>query len=204
MSFLCLSFFNGFKLRSGQMLTLLCRSSSYKSCSLYLVYLGNSYTSFKSSSNATSSCEGYLMDRRYFLGAHCSMLLLSYCGSLFTYMPIKYRPPDSKVLEVVLVIKALAQSTQILILWKNIHKNPIIIIITNILPVMAYLPKGAQYRKKNYKLWCQTEVWMLILSHILCINLGQLLNPTRTDFLLVEVLYVCIGADEGEIRWCTM
>ena len=109
-----------------------------------------------SSSNATSSCEGYLMDRRYFLGAHCSMLLLSYCGSLFTYVPIKYRPPDSKVLEVVLVIIALAQSPQILILWKNIHKNPIIIIITNILPVMAYLPKGAQYRKKNYKLWCQT------------------------------------------------
>lgn len=41
---------------------------------------------------------------------------------------------------------------------------------------------------------------MLILSHFLCINLGQLLNPKRIDFLLIEVLYVCTGVDEGKIR----
>ena len=44
--------------------------------------------------------------------ASCSMLLLSYCESLFTHMPIKYRLLDGKILEVVLVIIALAQSTQ--------------------------------------------------------------------------------------------
>lgn len=55
-----------------------------------------------------------------------------------------------------MVITVLAQSIQeIFILGKNIHKNPITIIITNILSVMAYLPKAAQCRKKkkkNYKL----------------------------------------------------
>ena len=39
-------------------------------------------------------------------------------------MPIKYRLLDGKILEVVLVIIALAQSTQeIFILWKNICKK---------------------------------------------------------------------------------
>ena len=49
-----------------------------------------------------------------------------------------------------MVITVLAQSIQeIFILGKNIHKNPITIIITNILSVMAYLPKAAQCRKKK-------------------------------------------------------
>lgn len=51
-----------------------------------------------------------------------------------------------------MVITVLAQSIQeIFILGKNIHKNPITIIITNILSVMAYLPKAAQCRKKKKK-----------------------------------------------------
>lgn len=65
---------------------------------------------------------------------------------------------------------------------------------------MAYLPKAAQCRKKKLQALMSDIGLNVILSYFLCINLGKLLNSTRIDFLLIEVLYVCTGADEGKIR----
>lgn len=104
---------------------------------------------------------------------------------LFTHLPFNYRL-FHKNLGMLFVILALAQCTQeVLILLKNISKNPMTTITITLCLSYSTYAKSSIVWGKNYKLWCQIDVDLnpKFVPLFMSVNFGKSPNLTILDFL---------------------